>query len=77
MAQAIVSNLGRRYDVVDSHLTAVVEAPERTRRRKYPVTKVEVTMVERADGRLRLARVAAIIAADQQAQAERSRGLAA
>jgi hypothetical protein len=48
MAQAIVSNLGRRYDVVDSHLTTVV-APERTRRRKYPVTKVEVTMVEPDD----------------------------
>ena len=40
-------------------------------------TRVEVTMVERADGALRLARVAAIIAADRQAQAERARGLAA
>lgn len=39
-------------------------------------TRVEVMMIERADGRLRLARVAAIIAADRDAQA-RTRGLAA
>ena len=41
-----------------------------------PRPQVEVTMVERADGALRLARVAAIIAADRDAQA-RARGLAA
>jgi hypothetical protein len=39
-----------------------------------PRTRVEVTMVERADGVLRLARVAAIIAADRERQAK---GLAA
>jgi predicted PurR-regulated permease PerM len=55
MAQAILSNVGRRYDVVDSHLTTVVPPPEHRRRRKYPVTAparvaiTEVTMVEPDD----------------------------
>jgi predicted PurR-regulated permease PerM len=51
MAQAIISNVGRRYDVVDSHLTTVAPPPEHKRRRKYPVvTRVtEVTMIEPHD----------------------------
>jgi len=55
MAQAILSNVGRRYDVVDSHLTAVVPPPERKRRRKYPVAAptrsavIEPTMIEPDD----------------------------
>jgi predicted PurR-regulated permease PerM len=57
MAQAILSNVGRRYDVVDSHLTTVVRPPVHRRRRKYPVTTpahvamTEVTMVEPDDDR--------------------------
>jgi predicted PurR-regulated permease PerM len=50
MAQAILSNVGRRYEVVDSHLTTVVRPADRKRRSgKYPLVRpVRATIVEAA-----------------------------